>query len=421
LLVLFGYRRRPAVLVGWLWYLGTLVPVIGLVQVGLQSMADRYTYIPLIGIFLALAWSIPPAAREIRNPKSEIRNAEIDFGFRISDFGFPALAGAVLAACLVLTFRQTKFWQSDDLLWSRALAVAENPITHRTYAGVLYARADELYGEAAELSRKGLVAEAQRRAAEAEHRMADAERQCQIALQMNPALELARAQLGEYRAYRGDLAGAWTTLSEGVALDPHSAGLRNRLGRVLAYEGRIHDACQQFREACRLDPESAVQHYDLATTLTRLGDLQGAQREWEIGRRLQPDFAEPMRAYAQSFYDRSDGRRHCPAAAVFHAQEACWASPTPQVELYRTLAEAHASAGQPIAAYVAAQRAWALAEANGRAELVSILREQLNAYDRGAARALAAAVAAPAISSLPGASLTLAILRLDLAEHRFPD
>jgi tetratricopeptide (TPR) repeat protein len=405
LLVLAGFRRRPALLVGWLWYLGTLVPVIGLVQVGIQSMADRYTYIPLIGIFLALAWSIPPV------PQSR----------PITRSALGLTAGAIVLVCLTLTFRQTNFWRSDDLLWTRALAVAENPLTHCTYGGVLYTRAGELSTEAGDLQRKGRTAEAEQRVAEAKGCIAEAERQCRIALQKEPGLQLASARLAEYRASRGDLEGALAPLQEGIALAPQSAGLHNRLGRVLAYQGRIEEACQQFREACRLDPEQGIMHLDLATALGECGDHEEAEREAEIGRRLQPDLAGDMRDYARRFYNRSDVRFDCPAAAVFHAQEACWASPRPQAKLYQTLAEAHAAAGQPIAAYAAVQRALALAESNGPADLVPNLREQVRSYQTTArqreATQAACALAAPAVSTLSASMLTLSTLTVVQSEH----
>jgi tetratricopeptide (TPR) repeat protein len=396
--------------VGWLWYLGTLVPVIGLVQVGLQSMADRYTYIPLIGIFLALAWSIPSLAES-----RPIARAALGL-----------TASAILLVCLVLTFRQTIFWQSDDLLWTRALDVAESPLTHCTYGNVLYAHAGELSTEAGDLSRKGRIAEAARCLEQAKACMASAERQCEIALQMDPTLQLARARLGDYRANRGELDGALATLSEGVALDPRSAGLQNRLGCVLAYKGQMEDACRHLRESCRLKPELAIFHFDLATALARQGDRDEAEREAAIGQRLEADSAGAIRDQAKRLFDGTDLRFHCSAAAVFHAQEACWASPTPQAELYQTLAEAHASAGRFIAAYAAAQRALDLAESNHRADLLPSLRDQVRSYQTQArpraAAAAARALAAPADSTVSGAIFTLSTLVFLQAEyHALPE
>jgi len=103
-------RRRPFLIVGWLWFLGTLVPVIGLVQAGAQAMADRYTYIPLIGVFVMLAWS----GKELGDRLSGAK------------FIFGPVAAVLLAACLVVTSRQLRYWQNSEFLCRHALAVTTN-------------------------------------------------------------------------------------------------------------------------------------------------------------------------------------------------------------------------------------------------------------------------------------------------------
>jgi hypothetical protein len=120
-------RRRPYVLVGWLWYLGTLVPAIGIVQVGTQSMADRYTYIPLIGIFIILAWGISDALS--RWPESRIATAVV--------------ATATLFACAVASRRQVRHWESSTSLWKHALEVTtDNYAAHTYYGNALATRGD---------------------------------------------------------------------------------------------------------------------------------------------------------------------------------------------------------------------------------------------------------------------------------------
>ncbi|MGA3267810.1 MAG: hypothetical protein ABSE16_13415, partial [Verrucomicrobiota bacterium] len=103
-------RRAPYVLVGWLWFLGTLVPVIGLVQVGGAAMADRYSYIPSIGVFLAVAFGVRAAAQRWQIPR----------------FAVPAAAMVILAGCLVATAHQLRFWRDSDTLFRHALAVTTN-------------------------------------------------------------------------------------------------------------------------------------------------------------------------------------------------------------------------------------------------------------------------------------------------------
>src|SRR5205823_6385135 len=113
-------RRRPYLLVGWLWYLGTLVPVIGLVQVGEQAMADRYTYVPLIGIFVALAWGLPDLLTALR--------------LRPSLMVFPALL--LLLACVIVSRAQVQCWSNSITLWKRALEVDSGNATAHNNLGV---------------------------------------------------------------------------------------------------------------------------------------------------------------------------------------------------------------------------------------------------------------------------------------------
>ena len=108
-------RRRPYLAVGWFWYVGTLVPVIGLVQVGMQTMADRYTYIPLIGIFIVLAWG----------------GWELASRWRVPRVGLGIATAVVLAACMVVTRKQIAWWQDSETLFQRMIT-AVKAITWRT-------------------------------------------------------------------------------------------------------------------------------------------------------------------------------------------------------------------------------------------------------------------------------------------------
>ena len=381
LLVVVLARRRPAVLVGWLWYLGTLVPAIGVVQVGFQAMADRYTYVPLIGIFMALAWCIPPL------PESR----------PLARFLTATLAGAAVVMCMSLTWRQTLYWRDDPYLWPHVFEVADNPLARCFHAGNLY--------------REGEVEEA--------------EEQCRAALRLDPAFPLAFYNLERYRLYRGDLEGALAMATQAVSLNPNNGGLRHQLGVTLACLERNEKACREFREACRLEPDTAVHHFGLAAILARLGDRSGAAQEYTEGRRLDPSYLDDARKAIEEYSDANDPRKNCPPFALFVAEQVLAGSETPQAEMYQALAKVLAANHRPIAAYAASQRALALAESNARADLIPALREQICSYQplasKREARALAIAIAAPTISPLSGAALTLALVGADLAEHRFPE
>src|ERR1019366_961116 len=109
-LVLWGTRRHPYLLVGWLWYLGTLVPALGFMRVGAQAMADRFTYVPLIGIFIIIAWGIPALLA----------------GWKYRQLACVAAAIVGLTACTVVSAYQLQFWHDTMSLYKRALAVTRN-------------------------------------------------------------------------------------------------------------------------------------------------------------------------------------------------------------------------------------------------------------------------------------------------------
>jgi tetratricopeptide (TPR) repeat protein len=292
-------RRRPAVLVGWLWFLGTLVPVIGLVQVGSQAMADRYTYLPLIGVFLALAWAVPdlPASRPAARPA--------------------VVCGAllILAVCAVLTGRQALCWRSDQALWEHACQVADSPAVRRIWGNILYRRG----------------------------RVDEAEAQYAQALRLNPEFAPAYLDLGESFLHQGEIDQALATFSRGVAINPGASSLHNGVGLARACRGQADEACRSFREACRLRPDIAEYHYNLATALARRGDRDAAEEEYREGRRLAPGWPEHARQLAVLLLTADNPKWRCPAEALFRAEQACQAAGTPSAEMLQTLAEARAA------------------------------------------------------------------------------
>jgi Flp pilus assembly protein TadD len=292
-------RRRPALLVGWLWFLGTLVPVIGLVQVGSQAMADRYTYLPLIGVFLALAWGVP----DLRASRPAARPAVV--------------CGAllILAVCAVLTGRQALCWRSDQALWEHACQVADSPAVRRIWGNILYRRG----------------------------RVDEAEAQYVQALRLNPEFAPAYLDLGESFLHQGEIDQALATFSRGVTINPGASSLHNGVGLARACRGQADEACRSFREACRLRPDIAEYHYNLATALARRGNRDAAEEEYREGRRLAPDWPEHARQLAVLLLTADNPKWRCPAEALFRAEQACQAAGTPSAEMLQALAEARAA------------------------------------------------------------------------------
>ncbi len=204
-------RSRPYVLVGWLWYLGTLVPVIGLVQVGDQAMADRYTYVPLLGVFIVVAW----VAYDLASWWRPVRLV------------MPWLAGVVLVALTVAAWNQVRYWRDSITLFEHATSVApDDPLAHFSLAN--------------ELRERGRVPEAARHYEEA--------------LRIYPNYADAHANLGLILAQQGRLDDAMPHYVAALRIQPGLAEVHNSMGMLLAEQGKTTEAILHFREALRIKP-----------------------------------------------------------------------------------------------------------------------------------------------------------------------
>jgi tetratricopeptide (TPR) repeat protein len=234
--VLRAARRAPYLAVGWLWYLGTLVPVIGLVQVGVQSHADRYTYVPLIGAFAMAAWGVRDLV--IARP-ALLRPVAVT-------------TAAALAACAGWTIVQSRPWRTSETLFEQSLRVAPwSELIHTNY-GALLARAG---------------------------RPADARRQYDAALRTNPRFTPARFNLVALLIDTGELDGAALELERIVAGSPRSATARHQLGTVRARQGRLDEAAGHFRAAHTLAPADPRPIEDLGLALLASGRADVAASE----------------------------------------------------------------------------------------------------------------------------------------------
>ncbi|MGP8245051.1 MAG: tetratricopeptide repeat protein [Bryobacteraceae bacterium] len=247
--VIWEAQRRPYLPVGWLWYLGTLVPVIGLVQVGAQSMADRYTYLPLIGLFLALGWLIPDLLADW--PQRKIL--------------LPAAAGILILACAVTARAQVQYWKDGTALWTRVLEVDPDSETAHT-----------LLGDA--LARQG--------------RFEEAMAHDSAALRLNADDRLAHKLLGEALAKQGRFQEAIPEYSAALRLKPDDAEAHNGLGLALASRGRFDEAAAHYREAFRLQPTLVDAHYNLGLSLASQGKTDEAIGQYREALRIDPGFVK---------------------------------------------------------------------------------------------------------------------------------
>ncbi len=248
LVAALGGRRRPYLLVGWLWYLGMLVPVIGLVKVGVQGMADRYAHLPLVGFSIALVWSV----------------ADLVEGRRLSRALAATLALAALAALGVTAHRQAGYWRTSRTLFEHTLAVTRgNPVIHSNLGVVL--ADDGMPSEAIEQYRKALFFDPNYAEAHVNlghelmkaGKLDEAAIQLAKAIRLKPALPRAHLEMGALLATQEDYAGAELYLRNFLSLSPGDAAGESGLCFVLQRLGRRDEAIAHCVEALKSNPDHA--------------------------------------------------------------------------------------------------------------------------------------------------------------------
>lgn len=247
-------KTFPYLPVGWLWYVGTLVPVIGLVQVGTQAHADRYTYFPLIGIFMLVTWGV----------------ADLCSRWRLARLSVVA-AGVALTFCMLISWGQVQHWRDSLALWQRAVqATANNSQAHFNLGATFHEQGK--FGEAL--------------------------RQYQEVLRIDPSFVTARVNAATLLTNMGRNADAVAQFEEALRLDPNSYLTHNNLGVAWLRQAALAKAIPHFREAVRLNPGFAQAHGFLAQALEMQGDWQEAISCLKEAVTLQPAVARYRRDLA---------------------------------------------------------------------------------------------------------------------------
>jgi tetratricopeptide (TPR) repeat protein len=276
-------RRLPFVFVGWSWFVGTLVPVIGLVQVGLQSMADRYMYVPLIGLSIIVAWGVESAARSPR------------WGQLVRAGVF----GAATVACLILTRQQLRHWKDSVTAFEHALSVLPDHVMAHAMAGNAYnergdpAKAMWHYGEALRLNPG--FAEVQYNVGNlllAQNRLDEAIASYERALELRPTLVDARANLAVALNAQRRYAEALAHNVEALRQRPDDPTLLRNMALNLAELGRFDEAERELVRAIHVKPDDPVAHLLLGDVLTAMGRLPEAAEQYRKALALSPGLVE---------------------------------------------------------------------------------------------------------------------------------
>ena len=217
-------QRQPYLLMGWLWYLGMLIPVIGLVQVGGQAHADRYTYLPQIGLYLALIWAA----------------GSLGAGWRHRRVVLGGLSTVILVALIFCARTQTSYWRNSESLWTHTLAcTSDNDIAHYNLGDALVkmGRRDEAIA------------------------------QYQKTLQITPNYAEAHNNLGSVLLQKGRVDEAIAHYQTALRITPENATAHNNLGNALRQKGRVDEAIAQCQVALQINPDYAEAHNNLAWVL----------------------------------------------------------------------------------------------------------------------------------------------------------
>jgi len=274
---------RPYLAVGWLWYLGTLFPVSGIIVIGPHAVADRYTYVPLLGLYLMLSWGVADAAAR----------------WRYKTAGLGLTAAVILALLAGAADRQVRYWQNSVTLMEHALEVdADSFIAHNLLGNALEAqgRIDEAarhYFRALRINPKnaetynniGYVYYRQGRTAEALNHFLEA-------LRIDPNLKEVHYNLGSVLTDIGRFDDAIKHFLEALRIDPTCAQAHNNLGIALVKSGQADRAMVHFQKAIVITPDYAAAHYNLGMLLIRRGKIDGGIHHLREALRIAPDHAD---------------------------------------------------------------------------------------------------------------------------------
>lgn len=361
-------RKRPYLITGWGWYVIMLLPVIGLVQVGEQALADRFTYLPQIGIVLAITWIVADAIAGVRQLRRFV--------------AFIAVAVAVaLAWC---AYHQTRHWRNSESISLRALAVTENNDLVHNNLGSVWQKSG---------------------------RIDDAIREYQAALKITPESPLARNNLGSAFFEQGKVAEAIQEFRRVLSYHPQSFTGHFNLASALLKSGRVTEAIGEYEKALAIQPEFAQGHLALGQALMRAERVDDAIAQFKISVQLQPRHAYARNSLATAFAAKQqwgeaircwrevleidpnnvaaqsglawtlatapDPALRNGAEALAISQHLSQTSGASNPMLLRVLAAAYAEAGRFPEAIETTERGIALATSQNRADLTAILQSDL--------------------------------------------
>ncbi len=402
------YRRKyPFFFTGWFWFLGMLVPVSGIIQVGEQSHADRYTYLPQIGLYILGTWFLADTLCSWRHRRI-------------------ILSAAMASAVVILmcsAWKQTKYWHDGRTLWTHALAVnPQNDTAHislcdlelrenRLDDAIFHARkALEIRPDSADAhSRLAVALSASGRNEEAmvhfrkilethqvrprlhynlgtlllnNAHLDEAIAEFQKELTIQPNFVEAHNNLGTALEQKGDLNAALVHFEKAMELEPHLAKVHHNIAMILLQQGQVDEAVAHLQKELEVNPANVEAHNDLGIAWSQQGRIDRAINEWQKALELQPDNLKAYCNLVWVFATFPDDAIRSGAKAVAFGERALQLSGEKDPRIYQLLAAGYAEDGQFDKATETAQRGSQLAINQGNYALARTLESNINRYRR---------------------------------------
>jgi len=338
----FVLRRHRYLVTGWLWYLVMLGPVIGILQVGSQGRADRYTYLPQIGLYVLITWAV----------------AELSRRWRHRHLILGTLAVITLTALTLSARAYASYWKDSESLWTHALThTSDNAMAELNLGEAIYKLG----------------------------RTAEAIGHFKRALQIEPNEATIHGSLGSALMKIGQTKAALTHFQQSLEINPKQASVHSSLGVALLETGRAEESLAHLQTAVKIDPADADAHYNLGNTFLHLGRANEAVAEYTRALNINPDDTQALNNMAWILSTWPDALTRDGARAVALAERADSLTRGASPVISATLAAAYAEAGRPADAVKAAQRALQLSLAEGDNARATSIREQLELYQAGSA------------------------------------
>ncbi len=368
----FACRRKyPAVLVGWLWYVGMFLPVIGVFQIGGVSVADRLTYLPQIGLGIALTWGFSDLCREWRRG----REACLVVSF------------AWLMALMACAWHETSFWRNSEMLWRRGLECTSNACDIHYCLGLALYDNDKVDEAVSELEKAVAI---QYKFPQAHSylgvalcklgRFKEAEEHFRIAVKLDPKFAEGHNHLGVFLADQGRQDEAEEQYRIAMEIEPEFEEPHNNLANRLLLQGKVDEAIKEYETALKLDPLYADAHCNLGKTLVDLGEPREGLAHYETALRNWPDHVATMSNLAWLRATCQEDSLRNGAQAVELAQRADKISKGKRPDILVILAAAYAETGQFSKALETARRAVRLATEQNKPDLVKALQVHIGSY-----------------------------------------